>query len=175
MQKSTAHLYEFCPRCGQQNPQVGNIPFRCPSCSFTNFFSPVTAVGGIVVNEKQEVLFVRRAKDPGKGLWGLPGGFVDRGETAEQAVVREVREEIGLQVLDTSYLCSFPNRYVYQGAESAVLDLFYACRVETLDRIALMDGELDDYLWSQPVESMLDQMAFASNRSAVELWASTTS
>jgi mutator protein MutT len=49
----------------------------------------------LVQNERDEVLLVRRADD---GRWAMPGGWVDPGETPEQAVVREVAEETGLQV-----------------------------------------------------------------------------
>ena len=53
------------------------------------------AVGAIAVHDGR-LLLVRRAKDPGRGLWSLPGGGVETGEYLEQAVAREVREETGL-------------------------------------------------------------------------------
>lgn len=57
---------------------------------------PIPGVGAIVVGSKG-VLLVRRDKDPGKGLWSIPGGGVEIGETQEAAVVREVAEETGIQ------------------------------------------------------------------------------
>ncbi|MEM8733646.1 MAG: NUDIX domain-containing protein, partial [Planctomycetota bacterium] len=81
--KHVSQVYEFCPRCAKPASNPGQVPFQCVECGFTNYFGPVTAVGGIVVNEKGEMLFIRRARDPGKGKWGLPGGFVDAGETGE--------------------------------------------------------------------------------------------
>ena len=74
-----------------------------------------------------------RAKDPGKGLYGLPGGFVDVGETAEQALDREVLEEIGLQVRSRQYLASFPNEYAWQGFILPVTDLFFVVEVESFE------------------------------------------
>lgn len=53
-------------------------------------------VGGAVVRGRS-VLFVRRASTYGRGNWQIPGGFVDRGETLDAAVVREVREETGVE------------------------------------------------------------------------------
>lgn len=134
------------------------------------YFTPVAAVGGLVVNQKQELLFVRRARDPGKGKWGLPGGFVDPGENAEQATIREVQEETQLKVIETSYLCSHPNEYDYRGLISAVIDIFYLCKVQTLDEVIVDKQELDDYEWSVPDQEHLDNMAFHSNRLAIEHW-----
>ena len=55
-------------------------------------------VGAIVTDAAGRLLLIRRGHEPGKGLWSLPGGRVEPGETDEQAVVREVREETGLAV-----------------------------------------------------------------------------
>jgi len=58
---------------------------------------PMVGVGAIIV-QNGKILIVRRSSEPGKGKWSVPGGLVELGETVEQAVVREVREECGLDV-----------------------------------------------------------------------------
>jgi len=58
----------------------------------------VACVGAIVVDAAGRLLLVRRAHDPGAGLWSVPGGRVEVGEDDATAVVREVREETGLEV-----------------------------------------------------------------------------
>ena len=58
---------------------------------------PIPGVGAIVVSAKG-ILLVRRDKEPGKGLWSIPGGGVEVGETAEEAIIREVKEESGVDV-----------------------------------------------------------------------------
>jgi 8-oxo-dGTP diphosphatase len=58
----------------------------------------IRCVGAVVVDRDGRLLLVRRANEPGAGLWSLPGGRVEDGETDEAALVRETREETGLEV-----------------------------------------------------------------------------
>jgi 8-oxo-dGTP diphosphatase len=63
---------------------------------------PVTripCVGAVIRDESGRLLMILRGHDPGRGLWSIPGGRIEPGETAEAAVVREVREETGLEVV----------------------------------------------------------------------------
>ena len=69
----------------------------CPDCGRVILYDPKVAVICIVPRDGR-VLMIRRATDLGYGLWGLPGGYVDRGEVVERAAAREVREETGLEV-----------------------------------------------------------------------------
>ena len=91
---------KYCPSCatalstkevfGQERPV-------CPKCGRIIYYDPKVAVV-CVVPRHGKVLMIRRATDQGYGLWGLPGGYVDRGEIVEQAAAREVWEETGLKV-----------------------------------------------------------------------------
>lgn len=65
-------------------------------------------IGDIVFVKDNKVLLVQQAKPSARGLWCLPGGHVEEGETAEQAAVREAREEVGVDVIDIKYLGLFP-------------------------------------------------------------------
>jgi mutator protein MutT len=58
----------------------------------------VPCVGAVIRDETGRILLIKRGHEPGKGLWSVPGGRIEPGETDEQAVVREVREETGLEV-----------------------------------------------------------------------------
>ena len=58
---------------------------------------PIVGVGAII-KQNGKILIVRRGSEPGKGKWSVPGGLVELGETVKQTVVREVKEECGLDV-----------------------------------------------------------------------------
>lgn len=165
-----AHAFRFCPRCGHAHPQPGKSPFHCPPCGWSFYFGPVAAVGALIVNEQQQLLLVKRARDPGMGLLGLPGGFVDAGETAEEALSREVREETGLEVLDPQLLLTHPNQYRHCNFVVPVLDFFFLCRVGASVQVQLVDGELSAFQWTRPTTDQLNRMAFPSNRWAIEKW-----
>ena len=69
----------------------------CPECGRVIYYDPKVAVAS-VIQRSGKVLMIRRAGDPGYGLWSMPGGYLDRGEVVEEAAAREVREETGLDV-----------------------------------------------------------------------------
>ena len=105
-------------------------------------------------------------KDPGKGKLGMPGGFVDAGETAEEALAREVREEVGLEGVTTTYLCSYPNSYLYAGVTYITLDLFFTGSVPDPDRAVALDA-VDGLVWADPLTLDLQAIAFDSMRHAL--------
>jgi len=130
----------------------------------------VAAAGGIIANDAGEILFLVRGREPGKGKFGVPGGFVDAGETLENSLIREVLEETSLVVTNLEYLCSFPNTYAYRAVAVDVIDAFYICNVESFDSLKAQPGEVESFYISHPTEKVLNNMAFASNRSAIELF-----
>ena len=59
---------------------------------------PLLTVDAVITDEKGKIIFIKRKNPPYHGLWALPGGFVEYGETVEDAVLREVKEETGISV-----------------------------------------------------------------------------
>ncbi len=91
-------LPSFCPLCGSQlllQLHDGRERPVCSACGHIVYLNPAPSVAAILYQEGR-VLLVRRAIEPGLGLWSLPGGFIELGETPEDAVIREVEEETGL-------------------------------------------------------------------------------
>jgi 8-oxo-dGTP pyrophosphatase MutT (NUDIX family) len=124
-------LFEYCPRCGSAafEPHKEKA-MKCRDCGFVYYINPSAATAAFIRNVKGDLLVCVRAKDPAKGTLDLPGGFVDAEETAEDAIVREVNEEIGTRPLSARYLFSIPNVYVYSGLSIPTLDLFFECVID---------------------------------------------
>jgi ADP-ribose pyrophosphatase YjhB (NUDIX family) len=102
--------------------------------------NPAAAVAAILVDAGERALLARRAHEPSRGKLGFPGGFVDIGESAEAALRREILEEVGLEVPELEFLCSFPNRYAFKGVIYPTLDLFFVARVPSFDAALPLDG-----------------------------------
>ena len=138
--------FRYCPKCGASGFRTNNIKSKkCDNCGFVYYFNPSAATVGLILNEREELLVCRRAKEPVKGTLDLPGGFVDMGETAEEGVAREVLEETGLVVNETIYQFSLPNIYVYSDFEVHTLDLFFLCKVEDTSCIKANDDVADSF------------------------------
>lgn len=167
MSQPIPQTFQFCPRCGDPAATIGADPFKCSGCEYTYHFGPTVAVGGIITDSQGRVLLLRRAQNPGKGMWGLPGGFVDRDETGEVAVAREIFEEVGLQVRSLQYLTSYTNSYDYRGLLIPVVDLFYICEIESLTVLKRDPGEVESAVFCQLGPEHLANMAFDSNRRAL--------
>jgi len=122
--------FRFCPVCGSSQFVVSSGKSKCcADCGFEFFLNPSAAVAAFIVNDRDELLVVRRAKEPAKGTLDLPGGFTDIGETVREAVVREVKEETALEVSQAEFLFSIPNSYVYSGFSIPTMDMFFRCAV----------------------------------------------
>jgi 8-oxo-dGTP diphosphatase len=96
-------VYRFCPSCGgrlETRRLKASDPERpvCSACGYVVYLDPKVAVGTIIRAADDRLVLVRRAIEPGYGLWVFPGGYVDRGEEITDAARREAREESGLEV-----------------------------------------------------------------------------
>jgi ADP-ribose pyrophosphatase YjhB (NUDIX family) len=100
----------------------------------------VPCVGAIVHDPDRRLLLIQRGHEPHRGLWSLPGGRVEAGETAEQAVVREVREETGLVVTAGGVVGR-----VRIPASSAVYDVVdLACTLGAPDQVPVAGDDAAD-------------------------------
>ena len=137
----------YCPECGSSHFEVNNEKSkRCADCGFVYYFNPSAATVALILNEKNELLVCRRAKEPAKGTLDLPGGFIDMNETGEEGVAREVLEETGLKVKKAVYQFTLPNIYIYSGFPVHTLDIFFLCTVEDMSHFSAMDDVADSCL-----------------------------
>ena len=161
-------LFKYCPKCGSPHFVENNEKSkRCEECGFVYYFNASSATVAFILNEKGELLVCRRAKEPAKGTLDLSGGFVDCFETGEQGVAREVLEETGLEVVETKYLFSLPNTYLYSGFLVHTLDQFFLCRVKDDTRLRAMDDVADSF-WVPLSELNPEEIGLDSVREGVK-------
>lgn len=160
-------LFKYCPECGSAAFHVKDEKAkRCSDCGFVYYFNSSAATVAFIMNSKGELLVCRRAKEPKKGTLDLAGGFIDRFETAEEGVAREVMEETGLEVTETAYQFSLPNTYLYSGFLVHTLDLFFVCKVKDENRLRAMDDVADSF-WMTLDEIDLEAFGLDSVREGV--------
>lgn len=159
--------FHYCPKCGSADFIVNNEKSkRCETCGFVYYFNPSAACVAIILNRNNELLVCRRAKEPAKGTLDLPGGFSDCYESSEESVIREVKEETGLEVTRTRYLFSLPNTYVYSGFTVHTMDLFFQCDVAN-DGIAHAMDDAEELQWLPPGEIQPEAFGLDSVREGV--------
>jgi ADP-ribose pyrophosphatase YjhB (NUDIX family) len=153
--------WRFCPRCGGElEPGVGRV--ECRACGFVAYANPKPTASALVVDEAGRILLTRRAIEPFKGDWDLPGGFVDEGEHPLDAVRRELREETGLEVEPLEFFGVFMDRYGGDSTAQSTLNLLWTARVVGGEANAADD--VDELGWFGPDELPAeDELAFAPN------------
>ena len=134
------NVFKFCPRCGSVRfIPASNKEMHCTSCGFRYFVNPVAAVAALITDKSGQLLLTRRRNAPATGMLDLPGGFVDKFETAEVAIIREIKEELNLHVDDFLFFVSFPNEYLFEGIVYFTLDIVFECAISNLDTLRPAD------------------------------------
>jgi len=92
--------YKYCPMCGGKLVKGfmdGLNRFGCKRCGWIYYLNPLPVIASFVVNEKKELLLIKRKINPSIGCWALPGGFIELNETPAKAGGRELFEETGVK------------------------------------------------------------------------------
>lgn len=109
----------------------------------------------------------QRGKDPSKGKFDFPGGFVEPGESLERALVREIQEELSFQPEGFDYFTSSANRYPYRGIEYQLSDAYFL--LELIEKPMLTAGDdVADFAWKNLDNIAVDEVAFDSIWQVVE-------
>ena len=88
----------FCPRCAAEAEVRPPTSLRCPACGYQLYLSPEPVACAVPRDAEGRLWLLRRALHAGAGRWTFPGGFVELGESVEEAAHRETREEMGIEV-----------------------------------------------------------------------------
>lgn len=157
-----SHILKFCPKCGSPEFTFDNQKkFSCAACQFTYYINAATAVAAILKAPDGRIVLAKRKFEPRAGFFDLPGGFVDPMERVEDAVKREVQEELGIEINEMHFLASFPNEYVYKNISYFTSDLAFICPMNDLSQLTPSD-DVADAMLIQPHEIDFNQISFIS-------------
>ncbi len=157
----------FCTSCGGKlvervSGTSETLRQSCPACGITVYDTPYVVVATLPVINKRVVL-VRRATDPGSGLWSYPGGYLETNETLEAGAIRETREETGLEVEINGLLGVYSRT---GGRTVTIVFEAIAKREEWKDSPEVMEVKsfpIDEIPW--------EELAFWTAKYALEDWA----
>ena len=173
---SQHETFDYCPRCGADRLEAHGVKAQhCQSCGFTYYHNPSAAVALLVRDRRGRLLVATRGKEPAKGTLDLPGGFVDKGETGEEAAQRELYEESGLQLPTEQfdYAFSLPNSYLYSDFLVPTLDLFYRVQLPSeMPSVQAMD-DVAQLSWLAPAEIDPSRFGLTSIRQGIARYLSS--
>jgi ADP-ribose pyrophosphatase YjhB (NUDIX family) len=158
--------WKHCPACSGPL-RIDGRAAECGRCGRTVYANPAPPASALVLDNRGRVLLARRAGDPGEGMWDLPGGFVEEGESAVETLRRELEEETGAEIEPIEFLGAFPDRYGDGGIYT--LNLYWTARIVSgdpapADDVAHLRWFAADEL---PDES---EFAFRNSLDALEAW-----
>jgi 8-oxo-dGTP diphosphatase len=161
---------KFCARCGHELEMRALEEHRtrpvCPACGYIVYLNPMIAAGVIAEREDGKIVLVLRGENPGRGLWGLPAGFMEIDETVEAAALRECLEETGLTVelVDLWGVWS----YHHESKQSSGVLVLYAARVIRGEPRAGSDSVVAKFFALDEIP--IEQLAFSTHREALDKW-----
>ena len=161
---------KFCSRCGHalefRPVEDDHIRPVCPACGFIVYQNPPIAAGVIAERADGKIALVLRGENPGKGLWGLPAGFMEIDETVEQTALRECYEETGLTVrLDELWGVW---SYHHESKRTSGVLVLYTARVLGGEPRAGSDSV--EVKFFSVEESLNAPLAFETHRDALTKW-----
>ena len=159
---------KYCPNCGCDKFTQHKIKaWHCQSCQFIYFHNTAAAVVA-VLRYQDEILLTVRKNNPCKGMFDLPGGFVDYHETLEAALTREIKEELHLDihVNEWDYFGSYANRYEYEGITYHTADAFFIKGFDKKPDI-VADDDVADATWIGIQDIDLTEIGLVSIRHAI--------
>lgn len=163
--------FNYCPNCASKEVVFDQRKLNCPSCDM-EYYHNVASATAVILRKDDEILFIVRNREPEKGKLDLPGGFTDPNETAEEACVREIKEELNIDLPkeNLTYLISQANTYEYKTIVYKTCDLIFEAKFPDGAVIVKEDEEVADVKWIKLKDIDLLQIGFVSLRKAVEYY-----
>ncbi len=162
--------WKFCMLCGGELTTKGDFAWQCQACGQRIYKNAAATADAAIVNEKNELLIAIRAIDPGKGKWDLPGGFVDIGETSEQALERELKEELAFSLSDAEeveYIRSGDDEYHWGKDITYVLAASFLVKVSSSVKFEVHD-DVSEIMWVHLSKISPEKLFFAPHQKVIE-------
>jgi len=156
----------YCPYCAgpfERREADGRMRLVCTSCGEVYYQNPLPAATALVVNGCGQLLLGKRSVEPALGQWCLPGGFVEVNETMEQAALRELREETGLDAERGHFIGCFYQNSIYYGGV-----IIFGYRIETVRGEPTAGDDMQELRYYS--FDSLPPIAFESHRRLIELF-----
>jgi len=160
--------WRHCPRCasplefGERSGEQRHV-LHCPACGLVIYDNPAPTASALVTDGGR-LMLTRRAGEPARGMWDIPGGFIDPGEHPEQTIRRELAEETGLEVRVGELVGFFCDTYGEGGVST--LNVYYRATVAGGTEQAADD--VSEIGWF-PLDALppMDEIAFENGRRAI--------
>ncbi|MGC9363994.1 MAG: NUDIX hydrolase [Fidelibacterota bacterium] len=159
--------FQYCYICGARTVQrviEGRQRSYCEKCGVVLYEIPIPSVAVVLSDRKGRILLVRRRVEPGIGEWCLPGGFIEMGETAPGAAIRELREEIGIKIQAPRLLSVGSHLNGYYGD---VLIIGFSATIRGDERLIPGDDVSEAVFYPPPKRP---RMVFPVHEEMVYLW-----
>lgn len=156
------NYHKHCPLCKTELSISEENLLNCPTCQREIYLSPRPCVSAMIIRDGK-LLFSKRARDPFAGKWDTPGGFVDYNDNLESALLREIKEELGVNAKIKRYLTSKNGSYIWQGITFKIVAAFFECEIEGEPRA--MD-DVAEIAWHNPKDYKM--LCFETDREVIK-------
>ncbi len=163
-------VFKYCPRCRGPFVQTKFNLFVCKNCGLELYENPRFANIVILENEDGEVLVIKRKFPPREGFLDFPGGFVDLGETVEQSVKRELKEELDLNIKSFKFFSfSDPELYEFKGLRFQTISIIFTSKIssEQTKKTKAQD-DVGEILFYKPAKIPINKLAFKNMQKVIK-------